>query len=134
MSNISGIQLTLCFFFLLFFLIEGYLLYRILWFSVMHQQESAIHTPMSPPSQTSLTSPSLSHTSRLSQSPCLSSLSHTANSHLAIYFTHGNINLHVTLSIHLTLSLLPPPVPIGLFSIVCFSISALKINSSVPSF
>ena len=35
------------------FLTEGYLLYRILWFSVIHQQESAIGTPMSPPSQTS---------------------------------------------------------------------------------
>ena len=31
-----------------------YSLYRILWFSVIHQQESAIGTPMFPPSQTSL--------------------------------------------------------------------------------
>ena len=36
---------------------------------------------MSPPSQASLPSPALSHPSRLSQSPCLSSLSHIANSH-----------------------------------------------------
>ena len=28
-------------------LIEGWLLYRLLWFSVIHQQESAIGTPMS---------------------------------------------------------------------------------------
>lgn len=32
------------------FLIEGYLLYR-MWFSVIPQQESAIGTPMSPPSE-----------------------------------------------------------------------------------
>ena len=50
-------------------------------FSVIHQQELAIRTPMSPPSETSLPSPSPPHPSRLSQSPCLSSLSHTANFH-----------------------------------------------------
>ena len=63
------------------FLIEGYLLYRILWFSVIHQQESAIGTPMSPPSQISLPSSSPSDPSRLTQSPCLSSLSHATNTH-----------------------------------------------------
>ena len=36
---------------------------------------------MSPPSWTSLPSPSLAHLSRLIQSPCLSSLRHTASSH-----------------------------------------------------
>ena len=30
-------------------IIEGLLLYRILWFSVIHQKESAIGTSMSPP-------------------------------------------------------------------------------------
>ena len=40
-----------------FFLIEGYLLYRILWFSVIQQQESVIGTPMAPPSQTFLPLP-----------------------------------------------------------------------------
>ena len=38
------------FFFHLIFLIEGYLLYRILWFSIIHKQESAIGIPLSPPS------------------------------------------------------------------------------------
>ena len=38
------------------------------------------YTPMFAPSLTSLPSPSPSHPSRLSQSPCLSSLSHTENS------------------------------------------------------
>ena len=49
--------------------------------SVIHQQESAICTPMPPPSLNSLPAPSPSHPSRLSQSPCLSSLSHIANSY-----------------------------------------------------
>ena len=35
---------------------------------------------------------------------------------LAIYFTYGVVNFHVTLSIHLTLSILPSPMSIGLFS------------------
>ena len=61
-------------------LIEGLLLYRILLFSVK-QQESAIGIQMFPPSWTSLPSPSPSHPSRLSQSPCWSSLSYTANLH-----------------------------------------------------
>ena len=81
-KEVSVFWVVFFFFFCHFiFLTEGYLLYRILWFSVIHQQESAIGTPMSPPSQTSPPSPSPSHPSRLSQSPCLSFLSHTANSH-----------------------------------------------------
>ena len=63
------------------------MLYRILWFSVEHQEESAIGTHLNllnllnlASSWTSLPSPSPSHPSRLSQSPCLSSLSHTENS------------------------------------------------------
>ena len=74
--------LVFCFFFFNF-LIEGKLLYRILCFFVTYQQESAIGTPMYPPLWTSLLSPSASHLSHpsLSQSPCLNSLSHTANSH-----------------------------------------------------
>ena len=51
---------------------------------------------------------------------------------LAIYFAHGNISFHVTLSIHLTLSS-PLPTSISLFY-VCFSIAALQTNSSVPFF
>ena len=47
-------------------------------FSVKHPQESAIGTPMSPPSQTSFPSLSPSYPSDLSQSTCLSSLSGTA--------------------------------------------------------
>ena len=36
---------------------------------------------------------------------------------LALYFTYGNVSFHVTLFIHLILSLLPSPVSIGLFFI-----------------
>ena len=69
------------FFFLNLFFIEGWLLYRILLFSVKPQHESAIGIHISPPFWTSLPSPSPSHPSRLIQSPCLSFLSHTTNSY-----------------------------------------------------
>ena len=50
-------------------------------FSVKPQHESAIGVHVFPPFWTSLPSPSPSHSSRLMQSPCLSFLSHTANSY-----------------------------------------------------
>ena len=65
--------------FLIYFFIEGYLLYRIVLFSVK-PHESAIGIHISPPFWTSLLSPSPSHPSRLIQSPCWSFLSLTANS------------------------------------------------------
>ena len=64
-----------------FFLIEGQLLCNSVLFSAKHQHESAIGKPMSPPSWTTLQPPSPSHPFRSLQSPGLSSLSHTANSH-----------------------------------------------------
>ena len=83
----------------------GWLFYRILLFSAKYQHESATGIHMSPPSWTSLPSPSPSHPSRLLQSPCLSSLSHTANPrwHPVVY-TYGDVSLHGTLSTHLTLA------------------------------
>ena len=71
--------------FFFYFLIERLLLYRIFLFSVKHQHESAVGVHMSPPSWTSLPSPCPSHPSRLIQSPCLSFLRHTANSHWLSY-------------------------------------------------
>ena len=71
---ILNVSLFLIFFFLL---IGGYFLSRILFYSAKYQHESAIGTHMSPPSWTSLTFPFPSHPSRLLQSPCLSSLSHS---------------------------------------------------------
>ena len=53
---------------------------------------------------------------------------------LTICFTYGIVNFHVILSIHLTLSLLPSSRVHKSVLYVCFSIAALQINSSVPSF
>ena len=69
------------FYFFNLFLIGGQLLYNIVLVSALHQHESAIGTHMSPRSGTSLPPPTLSHPPRLSQSPGLSFLSHTENSH-----------------------------------------------------
>ena len=73
-------------------------------FSVKPQHESAIGIHISPPFWTSLPSPSPSHPSRLLQSPCLSSLRHTANSHWLSILYMISVNFHVTLSIHLRTS------------------------------
>ena len=53
---------------------------------------------------------------------------------LAIYFTYGIVNFYVTLSIYLPSCLLFSPHVHRSILYVCFSIAALKINSSVPSF
>ena len=86
-STVEGFNVSECLplFFLILnlriFLIEGCLFYRTVLFSAKHQHESAIGLHMSPPSWTSPIPPYPSHPSRLLQSPGLSSLSHTANSH-----------------------------------------------------
>ena len=78
----------------------------------------------------SLPSPSPSHPSRLIQSPCLSFLSHTANScwpsilHIVIKFP--------CYSFHASHPLLPSPCVQK--SVLCLSIATLHIYSSVPSF
>ena len=108
------------------------MLYRILWFSVIHQQESAIGTPMSLPSRTALPSPSPSHLSGLSQSPCLSSLSHTAHSHW-LSVLHMVLYISILLSPYISFSLLSSHLVHRSVLYVCFSIVSLKINSSVPS-
>ena len=78
----KGISFLLILFFAnLVFNWNIFALQNLVFFLVIHQQELAIGTPMSPPSEASLPSPSPPHLSRLSQSPCLSSLSHTANFH-----------------------------------------------------
>ena len=79
------------------------ILYNIMLVSAIHQHESAIGIPMSPHSWTSFPPSTSSHPSRLLQSPGLSSLSHTANSHwLSILYTVLYM-FHVTLSILKTL-------------------------------
>ena len=57
------------------------MLYRIFLFSVKHLHESVIGIAMSLHSWTPFRSPSPSHPSRLTQSPWLSSLRHTADSY-----------------------------------------------------
>ena len=52
---------------------------------------------------------------------------------LAICFTHAIVNFYVTLSIRLPLSLLFSHLVHRSVLYLCFSIAALKINSSVPS-
>ena len=103
------------------------MLYRILWFSVIHQQESAIGVPMYPPSQTSLHCPS-----HLTLQPVAEPLFEFPESHskfpLAICFTRGIINFYVTLSIRLPFSLLSSHLVHRSVLYVCFSIAALKIN------
>ena len=100
------------------------MLYRILLFSIKPQHESAIGIHISSPFWNFPPSPSPSHASKLIQSPCLSFLRH-GKFLLAIYFTYGNVSFH---------PLLPSPHVHKSILYVCFSIAALQINSSVPSF
>ena len=103
--------------------------------SAIHQHELAIGVRMSPSSWISLPSPTLSHPSRLLQSPSLSSLSHRVNFHwLSIFYIWKCVYLHATLSIHLTFSFLFPALVRKSVFYVCISTAALWTGSSVPSF
>ena len=67
------------------------MLYTIDLISVVHQHELAIDIHMLPPAWNSLPPPTLSHPSRLLQSPTVSSLNHTANFHwLSCYAKWSN--------------------------------------------
>ena len=91
----------------------------------MYQRESAVGTQVSSPSLTSIPPPTPCHPSRLLQSPDLSSLSHTANSHwLSISYTRQCIWFHVPL--HSSHPLLPPSSPM---SRSLFSVSASPLLS-----
>ena len=108
------------------------MLYNILMVSAIHQHESATSIHMSPPSWTSLPLPTPSQPSRLSQSPGLSSLRHTADFHGLSNFTFDKVYVSILLS-----QLLPPsPSPCVRKSVryVCVSLAALQIGSSVPFF
>ena len=111
-SNMPFITPNIGDLYLLFFLFKKKIIYffnwrilalRILLFSVKHKHESGIGVYMSPPSWTPLWSPSPSHPSKLTQSPCLSSLRHTQNSHW-LSILHTVTCFHDTLSIHLNFS------------------------------
>ena len=66
--------------------------------SAIHQHESATSIHMSPPSWTSLPLPTPSQPSRLSQSPGLSSLRHTADFHGLSNFTFDKVYVSILLS------------------------------------
>ena len=108
--------------FIYLFFTEALLLYRILLFSVKPQHESAIGTHLSPPFY-SLQLPCPYHPSRLIQSPCLSFLSHAANScwlsilHMVCKFP--------CYSFHTSHPLLPSPNVHKSILYVCFSVAAL---------
>ena len=73
----------------------------------------------SPPSWISLLPPIISHPSRLLQSPSLSSMSHTANSHW-LSIRHMAVDMFPCYSLHSSYPLLPSPLPV---SISLFSMS-----------
>ena len=89
-------------FFLIF--IARYLLSSIVLVSAIHRHESATRIHPSPPSWISLPSPTPSHLSRLSQSPGLTSLCLTANSHRLPV-------LHMVMWMFPRCSLNSPPLP-----------------------
>ena len=91
----------------------------------IHQRESATDIHMSIPSWTSFPTPTPSHPSRLSQSTGLSSLHHTANSHLLssgnLLYIRKDIWFHATLSISPTLSF-----PLTLWDLLTLSTSSFS--------
>ena len=103
----------------LYFLIEGYLLYRILWFSVIHQQESATGTPMSLPYWTSLLPPSPSNPSAFGRAPVWVPW-------VLQQIPIGYLFYYVTLFIHLPFPLLFSHCVHRSVLYVCFSIVAAR--------
>ena len=110
--GLDAVILSLFFFFNLF--VFYWRIIALQNFAVFHQTSTWIsHRYAYIPSLLKLLPISFpSHPSRLIKSPCLSFLSHTANSH---WLSVLHISFHVTLSIHLTLSS-PLPMSIILFS------------------
>ena len=112
------------------FLIEGKLLHNIVLAPAIHEHESAIGTPVSPPLFNLFPT---SHPSRLLQSAGLSPLSHTANSHW-LSVLHMVVYLLPCYSLCSPHPLLSPTLVYRSVLYVCISTVALKIGSSVPSF
>ena len=101
--------------------------YNIVLASTIRQHGSAIVIHMSPPSWVSCPPPTPSYHSRLSQSPSLSSLSHTANSHW-LSILHMLAYMFPRYSLHLSHSLLPTPPPCVPY--VCISIQFSSVAQS----
>ena len=106
------------------------MLYRLLLVSSKYQHESVIGIHISPPSWTSLSSPFLFCPLKL-----LQSLSHTANSYL-LSILHKAMQVSMLLSPCISAAASSPHIHHVHNSVlyVCFSIAALQINSSLPSF
>ena len=103
-------------------------------FYVKPQHESAIDIHKSPPFWIFPPSPAPSHPSRLTQSPCLSFLSHRANSHwLSILHMVMYVSLLLSPYLPTSPSSFPSCVPKSVLNI-CVSTAALQVVSSVPSF
>ena len=118
---------TFIFFLFNFFLFFNWriIVLQNLWFSVIHQEESAIGIPMPPPSKTSLPSPFSLYPSACRRAPVWVSW---ALQQIPIgCFTHGIVNFYVTLSIHLPFSLLSSHLVHRSVLYICFSIATLKI-------
>ena len=100
------------------------MLYKILLFSVRHHHESArdlcVPLPLEPPS--------LSCPFRLIQSPCLSSLRHTASPHWLSILHMVSVHFHVTLSIHLTFS-----SPHVYKSVLCLFLHCCLVNKFIST-
>ena len=121
--------MKLCVWFLpLYFFNWRIIVYRILWFSVTHYQESATGTPMSPPSWTSLPPHSPSHPSRLSESLFEFPESYSKFP-LAIYFTYGNV-ICMLLSVHFS----PSPLPLRVHrSVLCLFLHCCPENKFIST-
>ena len=107
------------------------ILYNIMLAPAIKQCESAISIHMSAPCGVSLPPPTLSPSSKLSQSPRLNTLCHSASSHkLSILYVV--MYMSQCYSFNLSHPLLSPMCP-QVFSIY-ISIATLQIGSSVPVF
>ena len=111
------------------FLIGRYLLYNSVWVSAIHQHGSALDICMSLPSWTSLQPPPHPTPLHCHRALGLSPQHHTVNSHgLPI----SPMVMYVYQRYFLTLPLLPLLCP-QICSLICVSIAARQIGSSVPS-
>ena len=98
-----------------------------MFISAKHQHESVIGIPISPPSWNSLLSPSPFYPSRLLQSPHLSCLGHTANSHW-LSILHMVMYMLPCYSLHTFHPPFPPPLHVRKSVLyVCVSTAALQI-------
>ena len=108
--------------------------YNIVLVSALHQHESARDIHMSLPSWASFPPPTPSHPSRLSQSPGLSTLSNTANSHW-LSILHTAVYMFPCYSVRSSHPLLPSPHHVHKSVLyVWVSNAVLQIGLSVSSF